>query len=249
MIYQAHRGVRTEYPENTMPAFEAAIRQGYGVIELDVSVTKDGRFVLLHDATINRMARLQDGSELEETVNISDITYEQALDYDFGLRLSLEFKGKKIALFEDVLCLAKKNNIKLKIDNKYQKFTSGQRKAFFELLKPYEDIVSLTCFDTDELKKVTGIFPSMHFHYDGPVNDAVLEEIGTLLPKEQLTVWLPIECPKTSWVKVAFADEKLSKTIKKYAKLGLWIISNAGELAMAEKLGADIIETNGEVKP
>ena len=32
---QAHRGVSYEYPENTMVAYEAAIKQGYGIIELD----------------------------------------------------------------------------------------------------------------------------------------------------------------------------------------------------------------------
>ena len=46
MIFQAHKGVSTEYPENTMPAFIAAVEQGYKIIELDVSVTKDGKFVL-----------------------------------------------------------------------------------------------------------------------------------------------------------------------------------------------------------
>ena len=35
MLFQAHRGVSTEYPENTMPAFEAAWTQGYQIIETD----------------------------------------------------------------------------------------------------------------------------------------------------------------------------------------------------------------------
>ena len=35
MIYQAHRGVCTECPENTLPAFRKAWEQGYKVIEMD----------------------------------------------------------------------------------------------------------------------------------------------------------------------------------------------------------------------
>ena len=31
---QAHRGVASEYPENTLAAFKAAIDQGYGIIEI-----------------------------------------------------------------------------------------------------------------------------------------------------------------------------------------------------------------------
>ena len=39
--FQAHKGVSTENPENTIRAYMAAIEQGYHTIEMDVSVTKD----------------------------------------------------------------------------------------------------------------------------------------------------------------------------------------------------------------
>ncbi len=56
MLYQAHRGVQKEYPENTMAAIRAAKEQGYDIIEIDPAVTKDGVIVLMHDDTINRRA-------------------------------------------------------------------------------------------------------------------------------------------------------------------------------------------------
>ena len=34
-ILEAHRGVSTEYPENTLCALRAAARQGYGMVEVD----------------------------------------------------------------------------------------------------------------------------------------------------------------------------------------------------------------------
>ena len=52
MLYQAHRGVQKEYPENTMAAIRAAKEQGYDIIEIDPAVTKDGVIVLMHDDTI-----------------------------------------------------------------------------------------------------------------------------------------------------------------------------------------------------
>ena len=72
---QAHRGVCTEYPENTMAAFKGAILQGYEVIELDPNVTADGKFVILHDDTITRTARTATGSIPEETRKVSEMTY------------------------------------------------------------------------------------------------------------------------------------------------------------------------------
>mgnify|MGYP000867631860 CR=1 FL=1 len=40
----AHRGDNTQAPENTMPAFKAAVENGADWIELDVTQTKDGDF-------------------------------------------------------------------------------------------------------------------------------------------------------------------------------------------------------------
>ena len=167
--FQAHKGVSTEYPENTMPAFKAAIEQGYNIIELDVSVTKDMKFVLLHDGNINRTARNDDGTVISEQIGIGSITYEQALNYDFGIAFDERFKGTRIPLFENVLKLASENGIYLKIDNKYQRFSSEQKEAFFKLIKPYETTACLTCFDIDEIKRAADYFPRMSFHYDGAV--------------------------------------------------------------------------------
>lgn len=38
---QAHKGVASECPENTMSAFRCAAVQGYDVIELDLEYTSD----------------------------------------------------------------------------------------------------------------------------------------------------------------------------------------------------------------
>ncbi len=45
----AHRGSPTREPENTIPSFELAMREGANALELDLSITKDGEVVLWHD--------------------------------------------------------------------------------------------------------------------------------------------------------------------------------------------------------
>jgi glycerophosphoryl diester phosphodiesterase len=49
-----HRGATRYAPENTMPAFEKAFRLGADFVEFDIQTTRDGRFVLLHDRSLNR---------------------------------------------------------------------------------------------------------------------------------------------------------------------------------------------------
>lgn len=52
----AHRGASGDYPENTLPAFEAARELGVPYLELDVHMTRDGEVVVCHDDTLARVA-------------------------------------------------------------------------------------------------------------------------------------------------------------------------------------------------
>lgn len=50
----AHRGNRVACPENTLAAFRQAVADGADIVETDVHVTRDGKFVCIHDATLER---------------------------------------------------------------------------------------------------------------------------------------------------------------------------------------------------
>jgi len=76
----AHRGASREAPENTLLAFQIALRQGADVIETDVHWTKDRELVICHDARIDAVS---DG-----TGAIADMTYGELLRYDFGYRFT-----------------------------------------------------------------------------------------------------------------------------------------------------------------
>jgi len=51
--FSLHRGAGRYAPENTLPAFEKAIRLGADYVEFDVRTTSDGKFYLLHNATLD----------------------------------------------------------------------------------------------------------------------------------------------------------------------------------------------------
>ena len=51
----AHRGGAGDWPENTLPAFEAAVALGYRYVETDVHVTADGVLLAFHDDQLDRV--------------------------------------------------------------------------------------------------------------------------------------------------------------------------------------------------
>ena len=52
----AHRGLSALMPENTLPAFGAAIALGADEIEFDVRLTRDGQLIVSHDNTLERIS-------------------------------------------------------------------------------------------------------------------------------------------------------------------------------------------------
>lgn len=91
----AHRGFNTVAPENSMPAFGAAIAMGAEEIEFDLWATKDGELVSIHDSSLERTS---DG-----VGNVWDYTYEELLAFDFGKKHGAQFEGLRILRFEDIL--------------------------------------------------------------------------------------------------------------------------------------------------
>lgn len=251
-ILEAHRGVGTEYPENTMSAFRAAADQGYGMIELDTKFTAENICVIHHDLTVNRTARFPDGSIITQETPISSHTLAQLLELDYGIAKDEKFRGEKICTLEEVLDFALETKIPLKFDNVVQKHTCEQKKIFFDTIerKKVSSLVGFTANSLDYIKKVLERFPASQIHFDGPVSDSILEELGRLVPKNQLTVWLRYDNAITSWNRNVPVNRENSESVRKFGKLGVWLLTDLLELKCAvEEFGADVIETDGTLKP
>lgn len=249
MIFEAHRGVSAEFPENTLPAFEAAFAQGYTYVELDPAFTSDGHCVVFHDHTVNRTCRAAGGTALEKEIRLCDLSYEQTQKLDAGIAKAYKFRGTKIPLLSEVLTWAKQTGVTVKIDNRVQAFSAAQAASLFDTVASSGASVAFTGSDRAYLARVLDRFPDAELHYDGAVNQTVLKELYALVGSNPLTVWLPVKSSENSRVTLPTADEALCKTVKQYAKLGLWILSAGEQLEQAEAFQADIIETAGQIKP
>ena len=239
MKFQAHRGVATEAPENTMAAYRLAVMQGYDVIELDPSFTKDGVCVLFHDKDLARTCRTADGGKVSPDLLLADTTYADLLTYDVGLSHSPKYRGEKVPTLKETLAFSKEQGVLIKLDNRMEKFREEECEKYFSVIAESGARVAFTCKTTAFAEKVLARFPKAEIHYDGEVTEETVAYLKTKLGDNPYTVWLYH----------AAATEALCDMIHRYADLGLWIISTADQLARAQALGADIIETPGEFKP
>lgn len=102
--YIAHRGFSSVYPENTIPAIDAAIKKGYYGVEFDIHTTKDGIWILNHDSDIDKMTN--------GTGEISEMTYDELQEYNIDNGNGIEnYENLKLPKFEDALELISESGV------------------------------------------------------------------------------------------------------------------------------------------
>ena len=99
----AHRGLSGIERENTYPAFIAAGNRSYFGIETDVHVTGDGKFVIIHDETTERVSLGQ------SNINVEKCSFDEVKDIVLpDLDGSCTRRDIKIPLLEDYIRICKK---------------------------------------------------------------------------------------------------------------------------------------------
>ena len=80
IVFIAHRGVTLGGVANQYECFYQAYRFGFKYIEFDVQPTSDGKFVLAHNYTANLYYTYKDGSAIDDSVRIGDLTLDYILN-------------------------------------------------------------------------------------------------------------------------------------------------------------------------
>jgi len=134
----AHRGVHLTEPENTLAAFEAAIKAGADMIEFDVRRTGDGKLIIYHNDSIAEK-------------KLSDLSHAE-------VKTILSKRGIMVATFEDSLKLMS-GRILADIEMK----EAGYEKSLVELtlryLNPSEFFIS--SFNYKSVLNIKSTFPDV----------------------------------------------------------------------------------------
>ena len=118
---QGHRGCRGLKPENTIPAFLAALDSGVTTIELDLAITKEKLIVVSHEPWMSAAICLDPAGQPisvknERKYNIFKMTYDQVKQWDCGIKPNERFpEQERMKAFKPLLTeviLAVENHIK-----------------------------------------------------------------------------------------------------------------------------------------
>jgi glycerophosphoryl diester phosphodiesterase len=151
----AHRGFKKKYPENTLIAFLAAMDAGVPMIEFDVTLSRDRKLVVIHDATLERTTNGH-GS-------VHDHTLEELKQLDAGSWFHSDFADERLPELGEVLDLVAGRvitNIEIK-SNAYEPHhpVDAIEKQVVDLVKQKKalDTVLISSFKTEILMQVSKI--------------------------------------------------------------------------------------------
>ncbi|NLW56067.1 MAG: glycerophosphodiester phosphodiesterase [Firmicutes bacterium] len=128
----AHRGLPDDkIPENSLPAFKAAVEKGYS-IELDVAMTKDRKLVVYHDKKLRR------GMGID--AYLQDLTYDELTKY------KLFDSAETLPLFAEVLA-AVAGQVPLLIEIKNEGKVGEMESLLYKELQGYEGQYAIQSFN------------------------------------------------------------------------------------------------------
>jgi glycerophosphoryl diester phosphodiesterase len=137
----SHRGAAAVAPENTMSAVMSGVSAGAPFVEIDVRLTADRVFILMHDSTVDRTT---DGEG-----PVRELEWDYIKGLDAGGWYAWAFKGEQVPTLDTVLAYMKGKPSTLVIEVKDPGDRPGTGEALGSLLRMYgmEQKVVVVSFD------------------------------------------------------------------------------------------------------
>jgi glycerophosphoryl diester phosphodiesterase len=228
-IIFAHRGASAHAPENTLAAFELALKLGAPAIEFDVKLTSDRQVIIIHDQTLNR------------TTNGSGAVTKQPLaalrELDAGSWLSEEFRSEKIPTLDEVFeALGKKLLMNVELTNYATPF-DGLVHEVAKLVKKHglQERVIFSSFFPTNLVIVRRLLPSV------PRGQLILEgNSGWWQRSAGKFMTLEAEHPFITDVTV----DSVKRTHSRGRRVHVWTVNDPADMRRLRLLGVDGIFTD-----
>ncbi|MBQ9730038.1 MAG: hypothetical protein IJV80_04410 [Clostridia bacterium] len=221
----AHRGLSGLELENTCAAFVAAGVKSYYGIETDVHVTKDGKYVIIHDDTLERVAGL---NWVVEETEFEKLRAVQLIEKDGGTR-----KDLCLPTLEEYVAICKKYDKQAILELK-NRMTAEQVWEIAEIVKAggWFERTTFISFAGENLEDMRKKYPSADVQF---LTDTVTDETVEYLVKNKFDADLCGYCVTPDLVKKLHALG---------IKVNVWTLDTIEHGNMALAAGVDFITSN-----
>jgi glycerophosphoryl diester phosphodiesterase len=239
-LLYAHRGASRECPENTLPAFERALELGADVIELDVHPTRDGVFVVSHDATAARVAGVNRALAESSWAEVSGWDAGAGFVDERGAR-PFAGSGVRFARFDEVL--ARFGEVAVNVDVKDARPRDLERLVSIVREAKAESRVLLTSFSYRVLWRLRGL------GYSGAIGLSQLDVVRLVFSPGLLDRLFPYggvraQIPTHSGPIDLTAPRVFAKCKRLAIGVDYWVVNEPSAAASLLEHGADGIITD-----
>ena len=241
-IVIAHRGFSSEYPENTVTSFEAAVSAGFNYIELDIHLTADSVIVVMHDETVNRTTNGEG--------NIRDLYLEEIKSLDAGSWFDSNSPSEQVPTLKEIL---------VKFENRVHIFVeikSEEEDLLIELRSLLETMGWIPDSNYDKSQKalpVPGIsiisFMQDQLLLSAKVFPELAHGLLTIETSEELIEWCVSKGMVGIFPYVAYVDRSfVSSAHNSGLYVGAWGFENPEQLSCSLALGLDGVTVDWPVE-
>ena len=225
----AHRGFSGYSPENTIPAFRLAGSNKYWGAECDVRETSDGKFVIMHDDTVDRMTNGTGSVSSKTLTQIKDLTIDSGNFIKFNPTL-------RVPTLEEYLQICKECGLIPVIELKSIKIASIPN--FLDILNAYQvlDCCLIISFDKSILEAVRTENEKIEMAY---LSNTMTSADITYCSENRFHI---------NVLHTAITKTLIEEAHKKDVLVGAWTIDDKTTIDILISNGIDFITANGYIR-
>ncbi len=233
-LHISHRGGAALYPENTMYAFEQAVRvHGTQMLELDVHASADGQIVVAHDDTLERCTN--------GAGPLAALRYAELAKLDAGFhRPAFRGRGITLPLLETVLSTfpGLRINVEVKTAAAVDPFVSLMRRA---------QCLERLCIGSEHDAVAADLalrLPTACLFYPRDALAAFVLPTRAGEPPDDDPRYTVLDMP-LRWEDVTLFDAELARVAKAYGKwINVWTVDDEADMRQAIADGVGGIMTD-----
>ncbi len=223
----AHRGVHALAPENSLPSFEEAVNNGYYSAECDIQLTKDNKWVVIHNAEVD--------GRFCQYGKIADLTLEElkTFSYNWGANI-WKYKDSRIPTLEEYLDVFVGTDTRPQIEIGVENY--DMLYSIVEAIneRNLEDQAIVLTYNLKQLKAIHDLNPNIELWY---LVDEMTPEIIAQAKELGDDVWLSASYDKNT-------EENIKLAKSEGINFSLFTVNTLEEAKTLYDMGVRYIETD-----